>query len=86
MYTIRQTGNFDPTGRLIISGLPAREGEPLTVSAANIRDMNNPDGRVQEGAITYRWQIERNDGTGDYVDIPGTSGRRDGDRLVAAHR
>lgn len=74
MYTIRETGNFDPTGRLQISGLPAREDQPLTVSADNIRDLNNSDGRVAPQAITYRWQIERNDGTGDYIDIPGSSG------------
>ncbi|WP_281270379.1 peroxidase family protein [Pelagibacterium sediminicola] len=74
MYTIRQTGNFDPTGRLVITGLPAQEDQTLTVHAANIGDLNNPDGKVAENAITYRWQIERNDGTGDYINIPGTSG------------
>lgn len=74
IYTIRQTGNYDPTGRLTISGLPAKEGEPLTVDASAIRDANNPDGTVPNGAITYRWQIERNDGTGDYINIPNASG------------
>lgn len=74
MYTIRETGNFNPTGRLQISGLPAREDQTLTVSADNIGDLNNPDGKVAPEAITYRWQIERNDGTGDYIDIPGSSG------------
>jgi Ca2+-binding RTX toxin-like protein len=72
IYTIRETGNVDPTGRLMISGLPAAEDEPLTVSSANVRDLNNPDGLVTD--ITYRWQIERNDGTGDYIDIPGARG------------
>src|SRR5690606_33840350 len=72
IYTIRESGNVDPTGRLVITGLPAREDEPLTVSSAGIRDMNNPDGMVNN--ITYRWQIERNDGTGDYIDIPGARG------------
>ena len=79
-YTIRETGNVDPTGRLIItsvpgvedSGLPARENRPLRVSAENVRDANNPNGMVSN--ITYRWQIERNDGTGDYIDIPGAAG------------
>ncbi len=74
IYTIRQTGNHDPTGRLSIAGLPAEEGQPLTVSASAIRDLNNPDGTVQSDDITYRWQIERNDGTGDYINIPGASG------------
>ena len=74
IYTIRQTGNHDPTGRLTISGLPATEGEPLTVDASAIRDANNPDGTVPSGAIVYRWQIERNDGTGDYINIPNASG------------
>lgn len=74
IYTIRQTGNYDPTGRLTIGGLPAQEGEPLTVNASAIRDANNPDGLVPSSAITYRWQIERNDGTGDYINIPGASG------------
>ncbi len=72
IYTIRQTGNVDPTGRLEISGLPATEGQPLTVSADDVRDANNPDGRVTN--ITYRWQVERNDGTGDYLDIPNVQG------------
>ncbi|ODT66143.1 MAG: hypothetical protein ABS75_28410 [Pelagibacterium sp. SCN 63-23] len=74
IYTIRQTGNSDPTGRLTIDGLPAQEGETLTVDASAVRDINNPDGTVLPGQITYRWQIERNDGTGDYINIPGTSG------------
>ncbi|MDC9825806.1 peroxidase family protein [Devosia sp. ZB163] len=74
IYTIRQTGNYDPTGRLTIEGLPAQEGEPLTVNANAIRDLNNPDGTIASGQITYRWQIERNDGTGDYINIPGAAG------------
>ncbi|MEO3433630.1 peroxidase family protein [Inquilinus sp. CAU 1745] len=74
LYTIRETGNVDPTGRLVIEGLPAREDQPLTVNADSIRDMNNPDGRVGPTDITFRWQIERNDGTGDYIDIPNVSG------------
>lgn len=74
IYTIRQTGNIDPTGRLTINGLPATEGETLTVDASAIRDLNNPDGTVPEGQITYRWQIERNDGTGDHINIPGAAG------------
>jgi len=74
IYTIRQTGNYDPTGRLTITGLPAAEGQTLTVNASAVRDLNNPDGLVPSGAITYRWQIERNDGTGDYINIPGASG------------
>lgn len=72
IYTVRQTGNVDPTGRLTISGYPATEGSPLTVSADQVRDLNNPNGSVTN--ITYRWQIERNDGTGDYIDIPNVSG------------
>ncbi|MBY5999731.1 MULTISPECIES: peroxidase family protein [Alphaproteobacteria] len=72
IVTIRQTGNVDPTGRLIISGMPATEGNPLTVSAAQIYDLNNPDGVVTN--ISYRWQVERNDGTGDYVNIANVSG------------
>ncbi|WP_011580134.1 MULTISPECIES: peroxidase family protein [Chelativorans] len=72
IYTVRETGNADPTGRLTISGYPATESNPLTVSADQIRDMNNPNGVVNN--ITYRWQIERNDGTGDYIDIPNVSG------------
>ena len=47
---------------------------PLTVNADAIRDLNNADGAVEPGSITFRWQIERNDGTGDYIDIPGASG------------
>eukprot|EP00873_Tetraselmis_striata_P031945 jgi/Tetstr1/452209/TSEL_039245.t1 len=74
IYTIRETGNVDPTGRLVIEGLPAREGQPLTVNANHIRDLNNPDGRVDPTQITFRWQIERNDGTGDYIDIPNVNG------------
>ncbi|QDZ13222.1 heme peroxidase [Devosia ginsengisoli] len=72
IYTIRETGNVDPTGRLQLGPLPAEEDQPLTVSAAAVRDLNNPDGMIT--TITYRWQIERNDGTGDYIDIPGASG------------
>ena len=74
IYTIRETGNYDPTGRLTIEGLPAREDEPLTVNASAIRDLNNPDGTVDPASISFRWQIERNDGTGDYINIPGVSG------------
>jgi Ca2+-binding RTX toxin-like protein len=74
IYTIRQTGNYDPVGRLTIDGLPARENETLTVNSSALRDLNNPDGMVPESAISYRWQIERNDGTGDYIDIPGARG------------
>ncbi|MDN3524741.1 peroxidase family protein [Halomonas sabkhae] len=74
IYTIRETGNVDPTGRLVIEGLPAREDQPLTVSADNIRDLNNPDGSVDPTQMTFRWQIERNDGTGDYIDIPNVNG------------
>ncbi|WP_183097160.1 peroxidase family protein [Mesorhizobium sp. YM1C-6-2] len=74
IYTIRETGNHDPSGRLTIEGLPAREGVSLTVNAAAIRDLNNPDGTVDPATITFRWQIERNDGTGDYINIPGVSG------------
>ncbi|SFG94085.1 Ca2+-binding protein, RTX toxin-related [Palleronia marisminoris] len=74
IYTIRETGNVDPTGRLMIEGLPAREDEPLTVNLDNIRDLNNPDGRIDPTTVTIRWQIERNDGSGDYIDIPNVSG------------
>ncbi|BBI60874.1 hypothetical protein HSBAA_21800 [Vreelandella sulfidaeris] len=74
IYTIRETGNVDPTGRLVIEGLPAREDEPLTVNADDIRDLNNPDGAVDPTQMTFRWQIERNDGTGDYIDIPNVNG------------
>lgn len=72
IYTIRQTGNVDPTGRLILGPLPAEEDKPLVVNASQVRDLNNPNGMVT--GITYRWQVERNDGTGDYIDIPGASG------------
>ena len=72
IYTIRETGNVDPTGRLKLGPLPAEEGKPLVVDASEIRDLNNPDGLVTN--ITYRWQIERNDGTGDYINIPGAFG------------
>lgn len=74
IYTIRETGNYDPEGRLTIEGLPAREDMPLTVNASAIRDLNNPDGMVDPLSITFRWQVERNDGTGDYINIPGVSG------------
>jgi Ca2+-binding RTX toxin-like protein len=72
VYVIRDTGNIGPTGRLEILGMPAIEGQPLKVSAANVRDENNPGGFVT--GITYRWQVERNDGTGDYQDIDGVTG------------
>ncbi len=72
VYVIRDTGNIGPTGRLEIIGMPAIEGQPLKVSAANVRDENNPGGIVT--GITYRWQVERNDGTGDYEDIDGVTG------------
>src|SRR5690606_24933158 len=72
IVTIRQTGNVDPTGRLVISGTPATEGTPLTVSADQVRDLNNANGVVTN--ISYRWQVERNDGTGDYMNIPNVSG------------
>jgi Ca2+-binding RTX toxin-like protein len=73
---LAQSGNYEPTGRLIISGLPAREDQPLTVSGANIYDANNPgSGPGNVSNITYRWQIERNDGTGDYINIPGSFGQ-----------
>jgi len=72
VYIIRDTGNVAPTGRLVIHGLPARQDEPLTVSAENVRDENNPGGTVT--GITYRWQVERNDGTGEYIDIDGVTG------------
>lgn len=72
IVTIRETGNADPTGRLQVGPLPATEDVALVVDASQIRDLNNPDGTVSN--ITYRWQIERNDGTGDYIDIPGSSG------------
>lgn len=72
VYTIRETGNVGPTGRLVIEGLPATEDQPLKVSAAEVRDENNPGGTVTN--ITYRWQVERNDGTGDYEDVDGVTG------------
>ena len=72
---LEQSGNYEPVGRLVIQGLPAKEGEPLTVSAAGVYDANNAGspGSGNVGGIVYRWQIERNDGTGDYIDIPGSS-------------
>lgn len=73
---LQQSGNHEPVGRLVITGLPATEGVKLTVSAADIYDANNP-GSVGIGNIpnmTFRWQIERNDGTGDYINIPGSFG------------
>ena len=72
VYTIRETRNVDPTGSLAIDGLPAIEGKVLTVSAENVRDGNNPGWTVT--GITYRWQVERNAGTGDYIDINGAVG------------
>jgi Ca2+-binding RTX toxin-like protein len=56
----------------VISGMPATEGNPLTVSAGQVYDLNNPNGVVTN--ISYRWQVERNDGTGDYMNIPNVSG------------
>jgi len=72
VYVIRDTGNIAPTGRLEIGPLPATQGIPLTVSADSVRDENNPGGTVT--GITYRWQVERNDGTGEYIDIDGVTG------------
>jgi len=74
IYTIRETGNVNPTGRLKLGPLPAEEGKELIVDASEIRDLNNPDGVVTN--ITYRWQVERNDGTGDYIDIAAAFGDR----------
>ncbi|MEP3329230.1 peroxidase family protein [Sedimentitalea sp.] len=74
LYTIRETGNHDPVGRLTIEGLPAIEDGVLTVNALAITDANNSNGMIDPDQITYRWQIERNDGTGDYIDIPNVSG------------
>src|SRR5690606_38337089 len=72
---LRQSGNHEPVGRLTLDGLPAREDGRLTVSAANVYDANNPGaGPGNVGNITFRWQIERNDGTGDYINIPGAFG------------
>lgn len=73
---LQQSGNHEPVGRLTITGLPAREGVELKVSAANVYDANNP-GIVGTGNVptmTFRWQIERNDGTGDYINLPGAYG------------
>nr|CAD6405445.1 heme peroxidase [Rhizobium sp. Q54] len=73
---LQQSGNHEPVGRLEIIGLPAKEGVVLRVSADDVYDANNP-GVVGEGNIPtleYRWQIERNDGTGDYINIPGAFG------------
>ena len=73
---LQQSGNHEPVGRLTLTGLPARENQMLTVSAENVYDANNPGvaGVGNVGTITYRWQIERNDGTGDYINIPGAFG------------
>ncbi|KQY26700.1 peroxidase family protein [Rhizobium sp. Root482] len=73
---LQQSGNYEPVGRLVINGLPAKEGETLTVSAAGVYDANNPGvaGSGNVGYLNYRWQIERNDGTGDYINIPGSFG------------
>ncbi|MCB5204574.1 calcium-binding protein [Neorhizobium sp. T786] len=73
---LQQSGNHEPVGRLVIDGLPAREGVTLSVSAAGVYDANNPGvvGSGNVGYLNYRWQIERNDGTGDYINIPGSFG------------
>jgi Ca2+-binding RTX toxin-like protein len=73
---LQQSGNHEPVGRLVIEGLPAREGVQLKVNALNVYDANNP-GVVGSGNVpnmNFRWQIERNDGTGDYINIPGSFG------------
>ncbi|WP_367178667.1 beta strand repeat-containing protein [Devosia sp.] len=73
---LQQSGNHEPVGRLTIVGLPATEGQVLSVHAGNVYDANNP-GPVGSGNVpnmTFRWQIERNDGTGDYINIPGAFG------------
>jgi Ca2+-binding RTX toxin-like protein len=74
ILTLRTTGNFDPVGVLRINGLPAIEDGLLTVDASQVTDANYPGGVIPEGAISYQWQVERNDGTGDFVDIPGAQG------------
>ncbi|GAA4130287.1 hypothetical protein GCM10023067_47970 [Aminobacter aganoensis] len=74
ILTLRTTGNHDPVGQLRITGLPATEDGLLTVDASLVYDANFPGGVIPEDKISYQWQVERNDGTGDFVDIPDAQG------------